>query len=223
MEPRSVLVVEDEPLLRELMAAALESRGFIAFTAATAADAKRAFQRNDPDGVIIDVDLGMGPNGFDLADVLRRLVPQVPIVFLTNLPDPRFADRDAEGIGSGIAYLRKSAVSDIDALVASLDATLRGDSDAELRHDRDRRRPLGNLTRKQVAVLRLLADGKSNAQIAEVRGTTVKAVEDTIHRISMALGVETSLTGNSRVTIARRYLLTMTGRDARPLAPDGPG
>jgi DNA-binding NarL/FixJ family response regulator len=92
-----------------------------------------------------------------------------------------------------------------------------------LRHDRDQdARPPGNLTRKQVAVLRLLADGKSDAQIAEVRGTTVKAVEDTIHRISMALGVETSLTGNSRVTIARRYLLTMTGRDAQALAPDGP-
>jgi len=213
MEPRSVLLVEDEPLLRELIAAALELRGFIVHTAATAADGKRSFQRNDPDGVIIDVDLGMGPNGFDLADVLRRLTPDVPIVFLTNLPDPRFADRDADGMPSGIAYLRKAAVSDMDALATALDATLRGDPGEDLRHDRDRRRPLGSLTRKQVAVLRLLAEGKSNAQIAQVRGTTVKAVEDTIHRISLVLGFDSATQANARVTIARRYLLTMAGRD----------
>lgn len=47
MEQRSVLLVEDEPLLRELLATALESRGFFVHTAANAADAKRAFQRSD--------------------------------------------------------------------------------------------------------------------------------------------------------------------------------
>ena len=212
MEPRSVLVVEDEPLLRELIASALESKGFVVFTAATAADAKRAFQSNDPDGLIIDVDLGMGPNGFDLADVLRRITPDVPILFLTNLPDPRFVDRDADGIPPGVSYLRKASVSDIDTLVEALDTTLRGVQGDDLRHDRDRRRPLGNLTRKQVAVLRLLADGKTNAQIAEARGTTIKAVEDTIHRISIVLGFDPKVNGNARVTIARRYLLTLTGR-----------
>lgn len=213
MEPRSVLVVEDEPLLRELIAAALETRGFVAYTAATAADAKRAFQRNDPDGLIIDIDLGMGPNGFDLADVLRRMTPDVPILFLTNLPDPRFADRDADGIPSGISYLRKASVSDIDSLVEALDATLRGVQGEDLRHDRDRRRPLGRLTRKQVAVLRLLAEGKTNAQIAQARGTTIKAVEDTIHRISLVLGFDPEVQGNARVAIARRFLLTLSGKD----------
>ena len=222
MEPRSVLVVEDEPLLRELIAAALETRGFVAYTAATAADAKRAFQRNDPDGLIIDIDLGMGPNGFDLADVLRRMTPDVPILFLTNLPDPRFADRDADGIPSGISYLRKASVSDIDTLVESLDATLRGVQGDDLRHDRDHRRPLGRLTRKQVAVLRLLAEGKTNAQIAQARGTTTKAVEDTIHRIGLVLGFDTEVQGNARVAIARRFLLTLAGRDERAAGGQGP-
>jgi len=216
MKPRSVLVVEDESLLRELIGSALESRGFLVHTAGTAADAKRVFQRNDPDGVIIDVDLGLGPNGFDLADVLRRLTPGVPILFLTNLPDPRCADRDASEMPSGIAYLCKPAVSDIDALVAALDAALRGAVDTQLRHDRDPDRPLGNLTRKQIAVLRLLAEGRSNAQIAQARGTTVKAVEDTIHRICMALGLDEPCPGNIRVRAARRYLLTISGHYEHP-------
>lgn len=211
MESRSILVVEDEPLLRELIAAALEARGFVVETAATAADAKRAFLRGDPDGVIIDVDLGPGPNGFDLAEVLQRVTPDVPMLFLTNLPDPRFADRDPDGIPKGVSYLRKSAITDLDSLVVALDAALRGSAGVESRHDRDARRPLAGLTRKQIAVLQLLADGKSNAQIAAVRGTTVKAVEDTIHRISLALGIDPTLQGNSRVAVARRYLEVTSG------------
>lgn len=209
-EFRSVLIVEDEALLRDLMAAALESRGFTVDTAATAADAKRAFRRADPDCVIVDIDLGAGPNGFDLAEVLVRLVPHLPVVFLTNLPDPRFADRDPDGLPSGVAYLRKSALSDVDSLVEALDAALRGSVGAEHRHDRDRGRPLAGLTRKQLAVLRLLASGMSNAQIAQERGTTIKAVEDTVHRIAVALGIDPSIQGNLRVAAARHFLSAST-------------
>jgi len=210
MESRSILVVEDEPLLRELIATALESRGFLIQTAATAADAKRAFQRVDPDGVVIDVNLGPGPNGFDLAEALIRFRPEIAIVFLTNLPDPRFADRSPDGVPTGVWYLRKSAVTDIDSLVSALDSALRGAAES-IRHDRDDQRPLGNLTRKQLEVLRLVAEGRSNAQIAQVRGTTVKAVEDTIHRICMALGIDSAEQANTRVAITRRFLIATAG------------
>lgn len=218
METRSILVVEDEPLLRELVATALESRGFLVQTAATAADARRTFQRMDPDGVIIDVNLGPGPNGFDLAEALVRLRPEVALVFLTNLPDPRFADRDVDGVPKGVWYLRKSAVTDIDSMVMALDAALRGAADS-VRHDRDQHRPLGKLTRKQLEVLRLVAEGKSNAQIAQARGTTIKAVEDTIHRICMALGVDSAEQANTRVAITRQFLTATAGGVAQPDRP----
>lgn len=210
METRSILVVEDEPFLRELIASALESRGFLVEASATAAEARRAFQRTDPDGVIIDVNLGPGPSGFDLAEALVRLRPEVSIVFLTNLPDPRFADREADGVPKGVWYLRKSAITDIDSLVRALDAALRGGV-ALVRHDHDEHRPLGNLTRKQLEVLRMVAEGKSNAQIAQARGTTIKAVEDTIHRICLALGVDSAKQANTRVAITRRFLTATSG------------
>ena len=105
---RSVLVVEDDGLLRDLIARALEGAGMLVETAATAADAKRAFSRMDPDAAVIDIELGPGPNGFDLADVLRSRAPHVAVVFLTNLPDPRFASRGGDEIAGGVSYLRKS-------------------------------------------------------------------------------------------------------------------
>ena len=204
-DSRSVLVVEDDGLLRDLIARALEGRGFVVETAASAADAKRAFGRLDPDGAVIDIELGAGPNGFDLAEALRSAAPHLPIVFLTHLPDARFAERDPQTLPTGIAYLRKSALTDVDTLVTTLDGVMRGAPGAT-RHDLDPQRPLADLTRKQVDVLRLIAQGLTNADIAERRGVSVKAVEDTVGRICAALGLEAGTDVNLRVSAARRYL-----------------
>lgn len=202
---RSVLVVEDDALLRELLASALERFDFVVETAASSADARRAFERGDHDALVVDIELGAGPNGFDLADALLAKSPHTAVVFLTNLPDPRFADRDPTGLPAGVAYLRKSKLVDVDTLVAALDRALRGLSVGEFRHDQDPARPMASLTRKQISVLRLMSMGRSNAQIAQERGVSVKAVEDTISRACQALGVSSS-DGNSRVTAVRRFL-----------------
>ncbi len=208
---RSVLIVEDEALLRELLAGALETRGFLVATAASAADAKRVFAQLDPDAVVLDVDLGRGPNGFDVAESIRRQAPNTAIVFLTNLPDQRFAVDSPDALPKGIAYLRKSALTDIETLVQALDAALRGQGLEEFRHDRDADRPLAALTRKQIQVLQLVAQGKTNAQIAQERGVTEKAIEDTVGRLCAALGIDTSIEGNVRVAASRRILGLRSG------------
>ncbi len=202
---RSVLVVEDEPLLRELIVTALEAHGLEVVAAGSPSDAVRAFRAVDPDGIVMDIDLGPGPNGFDLAERFVRQATGVAIVFLTNLPDPRFAGRGADELPPGIAYLRKGAVHEIDVLVDTLDATMRGDDAGRTRHDRDPDRPLASLTRRQVEVLRLVALGKTNAQIAAQRGTTVKSAERAVARALVALGVDGERDGNVRVDAARRF------------------
>lgn len=63
-----ILVVEDDPMTRVLLAEMLESAGFVALMAATASQAQRLFAARDPDAAILDVDLGHGLNGFDLAE-----------------------------------------------------------------------------------------------------------------------------------------------------------
>jgi DNA-binding NarL/FixJ family response regulator len=208
---RSVLIVEDDALLRELLAVALEQHGFVVETAATAGDARRIFSRGDHDAIIMDVSLGPGPSGFDVAEAILEQAPHTAAVFLTNLPDPRFAERDSQGLPRGVAYLRKSSLTDVQTLVSALDAALRGVSVDAYRHDRDPDRPLGNLTRKQIKVLQLAAAGKSNAQIAEDRGVSVKAIEDTIARAGRALDVHGKEEGNIRVAIVRRFLQVTGG------------
>jgi DNA-binding NarL/FixJ family response regulator len=203
---RTIVVVENESLLRDLIARSLETAGFHVSTAANAADAKRAVKAADPDVCVVDIELGPGPNGFDLADYLGREVPDVGVVFLTNLPDPRFANRDVKTVTQNQAYLRKSQLVDSKELVEAVNAVLKEVDVENFRHDKDMERPLAALSRRQISVLKLVAEGHSNNQIAEQRGTTVRAVEGMVSRIFQALGVEAQGLGNARVEATRLYL-----------------
>lgn len=206
MFKRHVVVVENESLLRDLIARSLEAKGFEVTTAANAADAKRACSSVDPDAVVLDIELGPGPNGFEFAEYLNRTTPDVGVVFLTNLPDARFAGDDSRTIPKRAAYLRKSQLVDTQDLIDALEAVLNERVGVQYRHDLDGTRPLAKLSRRQLAVLGLVAKGLSNSQIAEQRGTTVRAVEGIISRIFEALNLDNSGTYNARVEAARHYL-----------------
>lgn len=203
---RHIVVVENETLLRDLLAQALEVNGFKVTTAANAADAKRAWLATDADALVIDIELGSGPNGFDLAELILRQAPEVGIVFLTNLPDPRFADRDSRDLPRNFAYLRKNKLVDAIDLVGAINAVLLDKVDSSMRHDFDTDRPFAQLSRKQISVLNLVAQGKSNQQIAESRGTTVRAVEGMVSRIFESMGIDPAAEGNARVEATRTYL-----------------
>jgi DNA-binding NarL/FixJ family response regulator len=201
---RHVLVVENEPLMRDLIAKAVESSGFIVTTAANAADAMRSVKVMDPDALVIDIELGPGPDGFDLAEAVTKIYPEVGIVFLTNLPDPRFAGKDSAVINKTQAYLRKTAINTGQELVQAIESVLRGKVTKAYRHDLSANRPLANLSQRQIQTLQLVADGKTNAQIAGLRGTTVRAVEGMLTRIFELLNIDPSST-NPRVEATSRY------------------
>ena len=203
---RTIVVVENESLLRDLIARSLETAGFDVSTAANAADAKRAVKASDPDVCVVDIELGPGPNGFDFAEYLSREAEDVGVVFLTNLPDPRFANRDSKSITQNQAYLRKSQLVDSKELIEAVNAVLKEKDVDKFRHDQNQDRPLAELSRRQISVLKLVAEGFSNNQIAEERGTTVRAVEGMVSRIFQALGVESQGLGNARVEATRMYL-----------------
>ena len=203
---RTIVVVENESLLRDLIARSLETAGFDVSTAANAADAKRAVKASDPDVCVVDIELGPGPNGFDFAEYLSREAEDVGVVFLTNLPDPRFANRDSKSITQNQAYLRKSQLVDSKELIEAVNAVLKEKVVDKFRQDQNQDRPLAELSRRQITVLKLVAEGYSNNQIAEERGTTVRAVEGMVSRIFQALGVESQGLGNARVEATRMYL-----------------
>jgi DNA-binding NarL/FixJ family response regulator len=199
-------VVENESLLRDLIARSLEAVGFDVTTAANASDAKRACKAVDPDACIVDIELGPGPDGFDFAEYLSREAPDVGVVFLTNLPDPRFAQRDSKSVKQSQAYLRKSQLVDSKELVDAVNAVLKEEDVSQYRHDQAAGRPLADLSKRQLVVLQLMAEGLSNSQIAEARGTTVRAVEGMISRIFQALDIDAQGSGNARIAASKAYL-----------------
>ena len=91
---RSVVVVEDDAFMRSLLAEYLEKAGFLVSTASSAADARRQINAVDPDAVVLDIDLGPGPSGLDVAATLNTEGNEVGIVFLTQFSDPRFAGEE---------------------------------------------------------------------------------------------------------------------------------
>jgi DNA-binding NarL/FixJ family response regulator len=203
---RSVVVVEDDSFMRSLLAEYLEKAGFQVSTAATAADAKRLIAAVDPDALVLDIDLGPGPSGLDLANSMSLNSNEVGTVFLTSFSDPRFAGHEMKAAHPRAAYLNKHMLEDSAVLVEALNAVLLERDITTFRHDRRLDRPLANLSNPQVQVLRLIAEGKTNQQIADIRQRSLAATESLVTRTLDALGISTSASVNVRVAAAREFM-----------------
>jgi len=201
---RTVLVVENDDFLRSLIADALEKAGFSVATAANGLDAKRIIRSVDPDAAILDIDLGSGPTGLDIAAQFAITLPEIGIVFLTDLPDPRFA-RHAHEVRKNHAYLNKRLVSDSTTLVEAVEAVLKESNLDDFRHDKLDNRPLGNLTRTQIEILKLIVEGKTNQQIADIRNRSLGATESAVTRTLEALGIERNADLNVRTEAVRVF------------------
>ncbi|MBP6187234.1 MAG: response regulator transcription factor [Rhodoluna sp.] len=193
--------------MRDLIGKTLESAGFKVTTAANAADAKRVHLAIDPDAMVIDIELGPGPDGFDLAAAVLAESPEIAIVFLTNLPDPRLAGKDSKSVPKNAAYLRKSNLVDANELVDALNSVLKSEDASAYRHDLDAKRPLAELSAKQLEVLKQISEGLSNQQIADARGTSVRAVEGMVSRIFEGLNIDVQDEGNSRVDAVKKFFI----------------
>jgi DNA-binding NarL/FixJ family response regulator len=199
---RRILVVDDEPFMRELICRALDDEGFVTIPAGTATDAVKLFRLNDPDAAIVDINLGAGPNGVMLATRLRRESPSLPLIFLTIRVDPRAVE--GPRIPDDAHFLNKRNLADVSELIGVVDRAMRGIEAHVTRHDRSPANPLAGLTQVQVDVLGLIADGLTNEQIASQRGTTLRAAELLISRTLARAGIN-SEQGNRRVLAARKF------------------
>jgi DNA-binding NarL/FixJ family response regulator len=208
---RTVLVVENEDFLRSLIADSLEKAGFIVATAANGLDAKRLISSVDPDALILDIDLGHGPTGLDVAAQISLTTPEVGIVFLTDLPDPRFA-REKHEVKKNQAYLNKKLLADSAVLVEAIEAVLLETGIDDFRHDKLEGRPLANLSRTQLQILKLLSEGKTNQQIADARGRSLSATESAVTRTLEELDIPKDAEVNVRVVATRKYFEAISPR-----------
>jgi DNA-binding NarL/FixJ family response regulator len=203
----SVLVVDDSDFARTLISGALRDAGLdVVAVVATASEAMSAAKVHLPEAAVLDLNLGVGPNGIDLAQALRRAVPSIGIVILTTYEDPRLLPIDTDSLPLGSVYLVKDSLADIRVLV---DAVASSVSDAHRQRITDP--PLSDrLTDAQADTLRMVAEGLSNAEIARQRGISERTVENTIGRIALRFGIQQSPDTNLRVKLVRVFQ-SMTG------------
>jgi len=201
---RTVLVVEDEALVRGLLVQTLEAAGFEAIGAANAVEAVRVLKTQDPDIALLDIDLGPGANGMDLVHIIRAQNSGTATLFLTKYPDVRAAglDETAQKLAQG--FLRKELVGDSDYLINAIEAVLADRKD--VRHDRRPDRPLANLTANQVGILRMLSMGYTNSEIAKRRGKTVSSVEQLLNSTFKSLGIDGNKDINPRIEAVRIFI-----------------
>ena len=215
--PRRLLVVEDEPMVASLLSDVLRSAGFDVLTVTNVVDARVQAEEFDPDAALIDINLGEGPNGLQLAHMLHRTRPDIALVILTKHPDPRTVGADPRDLPPGCGYLRKDMVTDTAYLLESINAVLT-DQSRDVRHDLSGQRPLADLTPKQLDALRMAAMGMSNSAIARERGTSERNVEALLQNAFAALGIVSSPDVNPRVEAVCRYIAA-AGLPSRTKAP----
>ena len=206
MYERSVLVVEDEPFIRGLVADKLKGNGFKVEVASTAAEARKIAANTDIDIVVMDIDLGPGPSGLDLGIALHKMHPGLALVFLTHVPEPRIFGVDVKSVPKNAAYLLKERLADPNVLNDAIEAALRDRVGPEFRDDLKPSHPLVNVSKTQLDVLRMIAKGLSNQQIAEQRGTTLRAVENLVNRAIAAAGIDAKSKTSARVIAVREFI-----------------
>lgn len=199
MTSRRVLLVDDDDFTRMTLRAVLASLDYdVIGDAANVVAAMDLARAGRPDLAVIDLDLGEGPTGIDLAHGLRTLVPAIGLVMLSSYADPRLIGRRTRPLPDGTQYLTKQNVGDARVLDEALRRSLDRDGSAVTTEGTP-------LTDAQIEMMRLISAGYSNAEIAKRMWITEDGVNRAVTRLVKQLGLQVSKEHNTRVLISRAY------------------
>ena len=110
-----LLIVEDDPIILTMMSKAVESEGFRVLAATSnVISAMDSFKKNPPDVAILDIDLGAGPTGIDLANKIRKINHRIAIVFCTSYKDIRFIRNESHYYPPHTVLLKKSDIVNLE-------------------------------------------------------------------------------------------------------------
>lgn len=195
-----VVIADDDAFTLSLVSGGLEAQGYHVTAATSVAQAIDAVRTIDPHAVISDLNFGTSEDGTDLLRFVAGQYPWVGLVVLTSHRSPELAVSEPQRIPRGAVYLVKSQLSRIGDLADAVERAISGTPDEradDLLDEPDDGVP--TVTAAQAEVLRMLAAGASTRALAESRGTTARAVETMLHRLFVALKLDTSENANPRV------------------------
>ncbi|MBF9071388.1 response regulator [Streptacidiphilus fuscans] len=210
-----IVVAEDTAILRVGLVQLLEDEGHEVVAAVPDASALlAAAAAYAPDAVVSDI--RMPPThtdeGLRAAIELRRQRPGLPVLIFSQYVETQYAARLLAGGSAGVGYLLKERVLDtadfVDALerVAAGGTALDPEVVTQLVGASPARGSLDRLSPREQEVLGLMAEGRSNAAIAEQLVVTERAVEKHVANIFLKLDLPVSGADHRRVLAVLRYL-----------------
>ena len=213
-----VVIAEDSAVVRAGLVEILADRGHDVVAAVGDADALRAaVAEHHPDVTVVDVRMppGYTDEGVRAAIAIRRDHPGIGVLVFSQYIETRYAADllgAARGGAAGVGYLLKDRVADVGEFVEALSRVAAGGTAldpevvTQLLGASRRTDGLAALTARERDVLALMAEGRSNAAIAETLVVTERAVEKHISNIFTRLGLAPSDADHRRVLAVLRYL-----------------
>jgi DNA-binding NarL/FixJ family response regulator len=209
-----VVLAEDLFLLRQGLVQLLQSQGFEVVAAVdNGPQLRQVLLRDPPDVAVVDVRLPptFTDEGLQAALEARRQVPGLPVLVLSQHVEQLYArELLADGAG-GIGYLLKDRVFNIDQFVDAVRRVAGGGTAmdpqvvARLVAGTSRREPLSALTPRELEVLKLMAEGCSNAAVAQRLMVSPGAVAKHTANIFTKLDLAPSDDTNRRVLAVLAY------------------
>ena len=213
---RTVLA-DDSVLLRDGLVRLLGDGGFDVVASVGDGDALLAAV-DDLRPQLAVVDVRMPPThtdeGIRAALAIRSRHPQVAVLVLSQYVEERYAAELLAGDTAGVGYLLKDRVVDVEEFLDACRRVAAGGNaiDAEvvsqLLGRSARRADIQRLTPREQEVLAAMAEGLSNAGIAELLVISEGAVEKHVGNVMLKLGLDTAASVNRRVLAVLRYLET---------------
>ena len=210
-----VVIAEDLFLLREGLVRLLSAHGFeIVAAVATAPELLAALVDEHPDVGIVDVRLPPThtDDGLRAALRARQQIPGLPVLVLSQYVEQLYARELLADQAGGVGYLLKDRVFNDEAFTAAIRTVAAGGTVldpevvAKLMTRRSRDAPVARLTPREREVLALMAEGRSNAAIAQRLFVTEKAVSKHAAGIFAKLDLALSEDDNRRVLAVLAYL-----------------
>ena len=213
--PLRVVIAEDSSLLREGLARLLGDAGLdVVAKVGDGTALISAAERHSPDIAVVDVRMppGYRDEGLKAAIEIRRRVPDLTVLVLSQYVEERYGAELLESGAAGVGYLLKDRVADVPDFVAAVRDVASGGTvlDPEVvsqllsRRRRDQR--LASLTPREREVLSLMAEGRSNHAIARALYVTRGAVEKHVKNIFGKLGLAQTDDDHRRVLAVLTYL-----------------
>jgi DNA-binding NarL/FixJ family response regulator len=209
------VVADDSVLLREGLIRLLEENGHqVVAAVGDGPSLVQAVEEHRPDVSVVDV--RMPPShtdeGLRAAVEARRLVPRSPVLVLSQYVEVSYADDLLADRAGAVGYLLKDRVAAIAEFLDALDRVAAGGSVldpevvAQLLVRRRRDDQLGQLTPREREVLALMAEGRSNTNIARTLVVSDGAVEKRVRNIFAKLALPPDDEQHRRVLAVLAYL-----------------